>query len=277
MKVAYIYLGLFLVIFSPMALSIQIKPPRNLSAETFFNRVNEIPEGSIVAVALDYGPGTSAENFGQSIVVSEHLFRRNAKIIFLTLSPQAKPFLDSVPQALVKRFKTEGRELVYGEDYVVIGFRPAPAMFLDGVMKTTDLARFFDRDMNGIPIKSLPIGEKLKNRESIKAWFQFTGLVGMVQNYIQFLRSGTETVLFHGCTSITVPEAHIYLDSGQIHGLLEGMPGSAAYESLLQEHYPHRESNPDLLRQFVSLSFGQLYILGLILLGNILFLTNRKS
>ncbi|MCS6961415.1 MAG: hypothetical protein NZT61_02780 [Deltaproteobacteria bacterium] len=266
-----IYLGLFIVLSAPFFVDMPIEIPRNFSAEGFFQELEKtVKPKSVVMVGLDYGPGTSAENYPQSLVVTEHLFRLGAKVIFFTFSPQAKAYLENVPKVVQEKLKREGINVEYGRDFIILGFRPAPAMFLQGVMKTDDLVKFFERDMFGTPLKDLALSKDLTNHSSIAVWVQFTGLVGMVQNYIQFLETGSKTVFFHGCTSITVPEAHIYTDSGQIRGLIEGLPGSVAYEALLSERFPVREKNKNTVIQFSSLSFGQAFIFLLIVMGNII-------
>ena len=127
----------------------------------------------------------------------------------------------------------------------------------------------------GSPLQDFEIGKIAFDYTGVKAWFHFSGLADMLQTYIRFLETGKKIKLYHGCTSITVPESYIYLDSGQIVGLLEGLAGSAWYESLLSKNYPNRESNKKLLMQFTSLTFGQLYIIFLIVLGNVLFLLRK--
>jgi hypothetical protein len=78
----------------------------------------------------------------------------------------------------------------------------------------------------------------------------------------------------HGCTSITIPEAYIFLDSGQLNGLLEGIAGAAWYSEVLKKHYPATE-NRDLLVTNTALSTAHLVLIGLIVLGNVIPLFAR--
>ncbi len=268
-----IYSGLLIALLLPIVGTIEFKTPRNVEAENFFQLIEDnVKPGDIVFVSLDFGPGTAAENLPQANTVTEHLFRKGAKILFLSFSPQAEPFLSGVPTSVTARLKNEGLDLKYGEDYAIAGFRPAPAVFLQRLVLSQNLAESLENDIYGTRISTLPLANNLKSIRDVSAWFEFTGLAGMVQNYIQYLNTGNLVKFFHGCTSVIVPEAYIYKDSKQILGLLEGITGGVVYDELLSKRYENRARYSEFSTQFQSLSLGQLYILFLILLGNLLTL-----
>ena len=79
------------------------------------------------------------------------------------------------------------------------------------------------------------------------------------------------------CTSITIPEAFIYLDSGQIKGLLGGIAGAAWYSELLQQRYPDRQVDPSQLIN-TGLGVAHLIVIAFIVLGNIAaFMAKRAA
>jgi hypothetical protein len=79
--------------------------------------------------------------------------------------------------------------------------------------------------------------------------------------------------MVHGCTSISIPETFIFLESGQLKGLLEGVAGAAWYSKLLREKYGIE--NPSSAESANSiLGIGQIFILILIILGNLVSLKN---
>lgn len=276
MKLLAIYTGLILAVGVPIFFSFYVRPPLNLAADSFFKNVEEtINQGDITFLSFDFGPGTVAENGPQAQVVLEHLLRKKAKVFILSFYALSQPFLVSISKAVEEKLQKEGVFVTYGQDYVIIGFKPSPELFLQSVLGAKDLIELMGRDFRGTPLKDLEIGQSPFDYTAIKAWFQFSGLADMLQTYIRFLETGKKLKLYHGCTSITVPESYIYLDSGQISGLLEGLAGSSWYESLLSKNFPTREPNQRLLLQFTSLTFGQLYIIFLIILGNLLSFFGR--
>jgi hypothetical protein len=95
-------------------------------------------------------------------------------------------------------------------------------------------------------------------------------------NIIQFFQKNDyRPTIVHGCTSITIPEAYIFLDSGQLKGLLEGIAGAAWYSEVLKEHFP-RSENGELLVTNTALSAAHIVLILLIVLGNIVPLFERR-
>jgi hypothetical protein len=89
-----------------------------------------------------------------------------------------------------------------------------------------------------------------------------------------FQKKGYRPTLVHGCTSITIPEAYIFLDSGQLNGLLEGIAGAAWYSEVLRKHFPASD-NRDLLVTNTALSGAHIMIILLIVIGNLIPLVAR--
>jgi hypothetical protein len=98
---------------------------------------------------------------------------------------------------------------------------------------------------------------------------QLTGYVGTFDLYIQFFqRPGYLPTFIHGCTSITIPEAYIYRDSGQLNGILEGVSGAAWYSELMQKRFPDRAEDSSRAIN-TALGVSQLVIVALIVVGNL--------
>ena len=146
-------------------------------------------------------------------------------------------------------------------------------------MKATDISKFLGRDVAGMPISHYPVFAAIGGVERVKLVAQVTGLVGVFDTIVQFFqKSGYRPTLVHGCTSITIPEAYIFLDSGQLHGLLEGIAGAAWYSEILKEHFP-LSTNHKLLVTNTALSAAHIMIIALIVFGNLtpIFLKLRKA
>ena len=77
--------------------------------------------------------------------------------------------------------------------------------------------------------------------------------------------------LSSGTTSIQVNEVMPYVQSGQVKGILAGMPGAAEYESLI--------NTPGIAIQgMAAQSFAHLVIVLFIVLGNLAyFITERRE
>jgi hypothetical protein len=264
---------MILAVGLPIVFGISQKPSRLVSAERMYDVVEQVrvQPGEVAMIWLDFGPNTIAENEPQAQVLLEHLFRRRIPVILLSQYQQAERFLTKIPNEIAKRLEVEmpGQQWRYGEAWVNAGFRPGGAIFIQSMVNAADVSKFLGRDVNGMPITHYPAFSAIGGVERVKLVGEITGLVGVFDNIIQFFQKNDyRPTIVHGCTSITIPEAYIFLDSGQLKGLLEGIAGAAWFSVVLKEHFPSSE-NKELLVTNTALSAAHIVLILLILLGNI--------
>ncbi|RMG40514.1 MAG: hypothetical protein D6719_10710 [Candidatus Dadabacteria bacterium] len=277
-----VYLLVFLALSIPLVQRYSVRPARMESAEKLYRIVQELDseKKGVAFVALDFGPNTKAENQAQAEVVIEHLMRKRVPVVLFSLYALAEPFLKLVPERVASRLMKEhpGEKWVYGQDWVNLGYRPGASLLIQSIPKSDDLDELFKKDVRGNDLKDLPATRHFKSLKDIVFLAEFTGLVGVFQNYVQFFRSKDYVPKFgHGCTSITIPEAYIYMDSGQLNGLLEGIAGAAWYSELLMRDNPEREIDSSALIN-TGLGVAHLILIALIVFGNVMgFLERKKS
>jgi hypothetical protein len=271
---------MILAVGLPIVFGISQKPSRLVSAERMYDVVEkvQVQPGEVAMIWLDFGPNTIAENEPQAQVLIEHLFRRRIPVVLLSQYQQAERFLTRIPNEVAKRLEAEmpGQQWRYGEAWVNAGFRPGGAIFIQSMVNAADVSKFLGRDVNGMPISHYPAFSAIGGVERVKLVGEITGLVGVFDNIIQFFQKNEyRPTIVHGCTSITIPEAYIFLDSGQLKGLLEGIAGAAWYSVVLKEHFPNSE-NKELLVTNTALSAAHIVLILLIVLGNIVPLFQRR-
>ncbi|MCB0309680.1 MAG: hypothetical protein KDD42_00510 [Bdellovibrionales bacterium] len=268
-----IYLLVALALSVPLLLEYSVPPARMASADKLFSLVEELqPQpGKIAFLALDFGPNTKAENLPQAEVMLEHLMRRRIPVAIFSLYVLAEPFLESVPEEIAKNLmrQSPGELWEYGKDWVNLGYLPGGALIVQGIPKSENLPELFKQDARGNRLASVPMFQGVKGLRDVVFLGEFTGLSGMFDYYVQFFQKDGYRPLFgHGCTSITIPEAYIYMDSGQINGLLEGIAGAAWYSERLQQLHPDRlKGSSELIN--TGLGFAHLIIIFLIIFGNV--------
>jgi len=267
-----IYLLVLVALSAPLLFKIVVKPARMVAAERFYEIVHRLDPGpnDIVLVALDFGPNSMAENKPQADEVIEHLMRRRIPFAMYSQYLLAQTFLDSIPEGVAKRLmrETPGERWEYGKDWVNLGLKLNGAVIIQGIAESKNLVKYLNKDAHGNSLAELPAFKNVRTLENIKLLVQFTSLTGTFESYVQFLKSHKFRPIFlHGCTSITIPKAYIYLDSGQIVGLLEGIAGAAWYSELLRKDYPQRGKDEALLIN-TGLGVAQLLIILLVILGN---------
>ena len=269
-----IYLIMLIAVAAPILLGISQRPSRLVSAERMYDVLEkvEVKPGEVAMVWMDFGPNTIAENEPQAMVMLEHLFRRRIPVVLLSQYQQAERFLSRVPQAVARQLEAEmpDQRWRYGEAWINVGYKPGAAIFMQSLVNATEISKFLGRDVNGMPLSNYPNFAAIGGVERVKVVGEVTGLVGVFDTIIQFFqKKGYRPVIVHGCTSITIPEAYIFLDSGQLHGLLEGIAGAAWYSEVLKKFHPQSD-NKKLLVTNTALSAAHLVIIGLIIVGNIM-------
>jgi hypothetical protein len=276
-----IYAFVVIALAWPLINKYTVRPARMKSAEKLFEVVESTKPtpGQFAFVAFDFGPSTAAENAGQARVVVEHLMRRRIPVVLFTQYLLADPFLKSIPEKIIDNLETEmpGQKWIYGKDWVNLGYRPGAGILVQSISKSKNLAETFLVDAYSTPLKDLPLFSRPTQLKNISLLTQFTGLVGLFDSYVQFFQTADYRPNFgHGCTSITIPEAYIYLDSGQLQGLLEGIAGAAWYSKLLSDKYPVRKPDEAILIN-TGLGIAHLLLIGLIILGNISGIISRRN
>ena len=275
-----IYLFVLLALGAPLVLKLTLPPVRMAAAEKFFEAIEnlEANKPGLALVSLDWTPGTLAESGSQSDLLIEHLMLRRVKFAVMTLVAQAEPLLTSVPEKIALRVKAAtGVQPQYGVDWINLGYRPGAALAIRGIADAPSLVEFFKRDVFGNSLSSSALFGGVSTINDLRGVFQISSMQSLLEYYVQFFqKDGKQPLYLHGCTSISVPQAYIYLDSGQMAGLLEGIAGAAWYDKQMQDRYPSRMIGEAQLIN-TGLGVAQLVVLLFIVVGNIVgFLAWRR-
>jgi hypothetical protein len=279
-----IYVSLFLLLIFAISTNISFAPVRLNSADKAFEVVEQISgaDNKVALVGLEYGPGTQAENDPQARAVLEHLFRKNIPVIVFTTYALAEKFTTNTPESIAAQINSErvsknpndNNLILYGKNWINLGYRPGGSLFFQALSQSKDLAVYLGKDYKGQPLSSYQSFTNIKSLSDISIIGYFSGLVGILNTYIQFLQvNGAVPIMVHGCTSISIPETFIFLESGQLKGLLEGVAGAAWYSKLLRQKYGiETPSSAESANSILGI--GQIFILILIILGNLVSLKN---
>ncbi len=268
-----IFILVLVTLSLPLLLRWSVPPVRMTAAELLFNEIEKIPTdvpGKIVYLALDYGPGTKAESGSQAKALIEHLMRRRIKFLVTAQVLDAAPIINSIPDevaaGLMELYPNEKWE--YGIDWVNMGYTAGAGLNIQNVAKAASIPNFFKRDARGNSTAEIPLFNGVTSIESVSALIQITAYVGTLESYLQFFANEKYRPIFlHGCTSIATPQSFIYLDSGQIKGLLEGIAGAAWYGKLLSDKYPDRPVDDSVVIN-TTLGVAHLLVILLIVAGN---------
>ncbi len=260
-----LYVLLLLSVPAPFFLKIRLPMKVSPATKTLYDHIETLQEGDFVLLAVDWSAGTRGENGPQTEAIITHLMRRKCRFAMLSFEPQSPTICQVVAERLGKEYKREE-----GKHWINWGYRVDPKNFLKGfvqdipgVIKTT----FKQEDVSSV--EKFPVMQGVKTANDIKFIMSITPS-NVYQTYIQFVAGAKKIPMGVAPTSVIVPEVFNYLDSGQIIGMMPGLPGAGEYESLLG-------TNTKVTRFANSVSFAHLLIILFIVLGNVAMILEKRQ
>ena len=225
----WIFLTIGLVVLIPLLypLALPIRPGKD--SQQVYDFVEALEDSSKVLLSCEYGPSTKPEIHPMVTSLLHHLFslKKGHKVYVVCLWPDGQFMAEeALDEVAVKRFG-----LTYGEDYVMLGFRPGAEAVVKGIV--SDLRKLYTIDAKGTKIEDIPMMKGINRFEDFD--FLFSGSAGYpgTTEWVQFAADPTDVPMSTGTTSIQVNEMMPYVLGGQIKGILAGMPGAAEYEELI--------------------------------------------
>ena len=157
-RIIFIFVALAVIIPSFLRVSFPItvsQPTRSI-----YDYIDELPAESTILMAFNYGPSSLAELEPMATAVLRHCFRKNVRVIGMTLINVGARLGDRVMSDTAAEV-----EAVDGEDYVFLGFRPGGIPVILGMGTAIDSV--FDADYRGKPLAEIPMMQEVKNYDQI--------------------------------------------------------------------------------------------------------------
>ena len=222
----FIFILIGLVILIPLLYPIGLPVRVSAEAQRVYDYIERLPEGARMVVSLDYDPASKPELQPMTVAILRHTFRRNLRLIGLTLWPTGTSMAESELTRIGQEF---GK--VYGQDYVFLGYAPGEANAI--LSMGQDLYAAFPTDYYGTPTPTIPVLNAIRSLQDVAYVFSLSaGFPGLDTWYVY----GKEKYGFElggGSVAVSVPKFYPLLNTGQIQGLLGGLRGAAEYETLL--------------------------------------------
>jgi len=116
-------------------------------------------------------------------------------------------------------------------NYISLPYKAGGEIIIRGI--ATDIRSIFRQDVNNILIDDIPMMNGINKITDFDFVFDLSAGVPGNAEWVQFACDENNVPLSSGCTSIMVTDAIPYVESGQIRGILAGMPGAAEYEQMV--------------------------------------------
>ena len=272
-----IYLILFVVvtlpIIFPSARAVRVMPP----VEKLYNAIDNITEEKALLIDFDYDPQTLPEIEPMAFAILRHAFAKRIKVLALSLYVQplglAQNALINVSEEFNSRATTREDSIIYGRDYVFLGWQPPPLIPILGMGES--IINVYKTDYYGNRTDTLPIMEDVKNYGDV-------GLLVSLSSgdpprwWIEYAQNRFGVKVGAGITAVSASEFYPYLQTGQFSGLMVGMKGAAEYEEMVQTELGmvvRRKASESL----PSLTYAHIVIILFIVIGNTGFFISRRK
>ncbi len=260
-----LYVLLMLSVTLPFFLTVRLPMRVSPATQALYDRIENLAPDDFVLLAIDWSAGTRGENGPQTEALITHLMRKKCRFAMLAFEPQSPTLCQAIAERLGKEYGS-----IEGVNWINWGYRVDAKNFLKGfvqdipaVIKTTN------RQEDVTNLNKFPIMKGIKTASDIKLLINIAPS-NIYQTYVQFVAGAKKVPMAVAPTSVMVPEVFNYLDSGQIIGMMPGLPGAGEYESLLG-------TNTKVTRFANSASFAHILIILFIVLGNVAMLLERRQ
>jgi len=164
--------------------------------------------------------------------------------------------------------RAQGHSIVYGRDYVDLGYKAGYEAVM--VLMGKGIAHAFPQDQRANPTASLPLMHEVRDYSSFALLVNISAGYPGTKEWVQQVNSRFHLAMISGCTAVSAPEYYPYLQSGQLRGLLGGMAGAAEYEKL-------RGEKGTATRGMDAQSLAHVFIALCIVMGNVVQWSKRRT
>jgi hypothetical protein len=228
-----------------------------------YEYIENLPEDSVVLLSADYSPSTKVENDPVVQGFLTQAFRKNLKVIAISLWPDGAVLLENnIRMVALKMNKKEDEDFVIG-GYVVGGAVAVEKMGIN--LK------------NAIPLlrgSNASFLSNIRNAKDLKLVF-CVAAGETLQYYIRILGSRYGVPVAGGCTAVMAAEMYPYIMSNQIIGLFAGLKGACDYQLIELKDQIDPNNVPESVKNMFPQSIIHLLIVIFIIIANLIYFYER--
>jgi hypothetical protein len=234
-------------------------------ARDWYAAVDELPEGSVILFDIGYGSGGYPSLGPGNIAALHQMFEKGHKVILMATQLEGSMMYPLIMESV----RPEQRYgLVYGEDYIFLGYIAGTQTAMAGVLG--DLRSLVSQDYNEQPLDTYPIMDGIEGAEQFDLVAYITTSGDIAEGWVYQAYSQYNLDVLGGCLSMMTTSIKPYYDSGQILGIMDGVKGAADLE-FLTNHPGDAIVSSDIL------SFTQTLVLIFIIVGNVAYLMQKQG
>tara|TARA_B110000014_G_scaffold262520_1_gene256688 strand:- start:1136 stop:2032 length:897 start_codon:yes stop_codon:yes gene_type:complete len=284
-RIIFLLIGLSVLIplINPNLIDLPLGQDRN--TKIVYDSISNLQEDDKVLLSFAYGASTKPEVHPMAVALLNHLFSKGIKVYIVSLWPES-PIM--AQQAISTVENSSLFNIEDGTDYVMFDYKVGGFVVIKGI--ADNFRELYKQDYNGKSIEKLKIMDGVYNVKDFDFVFDFSAGVPGNAEWVQYACDPKNVPLSSGCTSIMVTDAIPYVESGQLRGILAGMPGAAEYEKMVYDYIviQQKNNNPNIntgasitkgkaYARMSAQSVAHLLMVLFIIIGNIAYYYSRKE
>ncbi|MFQ5499744.1 MAG: hypothetical protein ACE5FH_08730 [Candidatus Zixiibacteriota bacterium] len=257
----WVFLGLFVLIGVAMALRYRPKVDVSPNTNAMHAYIDSLPKGSIIIVSFDHEASSLPEVRPIALALLRHAFSRGHKLVGVALLAEGTVIGYRLLQTVADEY-----DLEYGKDYAYLGFKP---QYIAAILSMGESIRgTYPEDYAGRPYEQIEMLQNIGNYDDIAAVMSIAD-GSLTTHWIEYGGRYNLPVLA-GVTAAMVTTYDPYLSSGQLKEMIGGLRGAAEYEKLIGQ-------SGGGARAMLAQTMAHLYVIALVVLGNILYFRSRRT
>ena len=255
------FLGLAVVVIGSMLL--RLEPQIDISPETrqMHAFIDSLPPGSTILVSFDHEASALPEIRPLALAYLRHAFTRGHRLVGIALMAEGT----AVGYRLLDQVATEYHK-TYGIDYVFLGFQPQIVAAILSMGES--IQQTFPRDYIGRAYDNLLLLVEVQKLSDFSAVISIAD-GNLATHWIEYGHARFFVPVATFVTAVMVTSYDPYINSGQLRAMVGGLRGAAEYEKLAG-------TNGAGARAMLAQAASHLYILALILVGNVIYFLSRS-
>lgn len=265
-RTVFVYVGIAVSIPFMMTLEQKITPSPEVIQQ--FESFQALTPGSKVLMSFDYDPASAPELQPMAVAALRYCFDHDLKPIIIGLWPQGPQQAELALAEVLAVEEIAAKKLQRGIDYVNLGFQSGNEFVIQRM--GSDFKSMFSKDYLGTLYEDIPLVRNIKNFSNIDYSFNLSAGYPGTREWVQVAVDRFDLNLGAGNTAVQAPEMYVYIDAGQLSGLLGGMTGAAEFEVLVKQ--PGKGT-----KFMLAQSFAHMVVIAFIIIGNVAYIRGGRK
>ena len=273
----WIFMLMLLAVAIPILFELTFPEKPTGLAQAVFDEIEALDPGDKVLMAWDFDPASEGELGPMATAFTYHCATKGLKLYYMSLWPVGPQMVDD---NIANVIKTDFPDLVYGVDYVNLGYKSGNEAVIKVII--TDIRGLYTTDAKGTSIRDIPMMQGIENIQQMDLIINIAaGYAGTTEWVLFAVTPYPDIRLVAGVTGVQAPLLYPYIPE-QLPGLLGAIKGAAEYEKLVMDAYggdiPPERKNKYLkgkLRMGPQL-IAHVLIIVLIIVANLVYFTGKR-